>query len=70
MTHLSAVDGGGPITDRAIRVLVSHIKREGPLTLAHGVFPKRMLTVRTLEQACFKIRSAFPKSAAVYTRKV
>ena len=59
---IGAVNGGGPVTGGANRILESDIKGEGPLAIAHWVIN----TARcTFKKTGFSIRTTFPESATI-----
>ena len=59
---IGAVDGGGPVTGGANRILESDIKGEGPLAITHWVINT---TRSTFKKTGFSIRTTFPESATI-----
>ena len=59
---IGAVNGGGPVTGGANRILESNIKGEGPLAIAHWVISS---TWSTLKEASFPSRATLPESATI-----
>ena len=59
---IGAVNGGGPVTGGANRILESDIKGEGPLAIAHWVISS---TRSTLKEASFPSRATLPESATI-----
>ena len=68
-TAQGAVDGAGPVTDRAHRVLEPHVEGESPLwavgSLTQGVAPQLSLTGSTVKQTHLPSRTTLPEPAAV-----
>ena len=60
-----AVDGAGPVTDRAHGVLEPHVEGESPLAVTERVAVHLRLTGGTLEQAGLSCWATLPEPAAV-----
>lgn len=63
--NVAAVNIAGPVTHRAIRILVALIEHESPSSLTHAVLTDSMLTISALHKAGFSSWAALPESAAV-----
>ena len=63
--NIGAVHIAWPVAHWTIRILVTHIKHQGPSPLTLGVTILLMLTVSTLHKTSLSCRTALPESAAV-----
>ena len=63
--NIGAVHIAWPVTHRTIRILITHIKHQGPPPLTLPISTDFVLTVCTLHQASFPCWTTLPESAAV-----